>query len=941
MITQSFPDVYSTPVRIQAKRPNTNKRYKHYTQTHFTIGDEEQFEQYRAKIEIEKPNIKPNIDSNNLFPVLDFWDRYGIMEESVKNTFAYLFQKFKKGVLVQIRQGKVVRFLPFSNNFFTNEWHERVDVPEELLENDKILPVRYWYSNNGLFRYENPCNETDTGMCQMKHMFEYLCEEYPNQIPDIDFFVNRRDFPLLKRDLTEPYDNIWDSTEQPLVSHEYPLYVPILSSCTGEGFADIPIPTMDDWTRVMFKKNIHFAMSKRVIATQDEFKTPWNKKRELAVFRGSSTGIGYDEHTNIRIKLCRQFENHPYCNVGITSWNTRHRKISGDSKLHVPDTCGLSLSKSMTMEEQSTYKYIIHVQGHVQAFRLSIELAMNSVILLVESKYKLWYESLLKPWVHYVPVSSDLSDLDERIQWCLANDSECQKIAKQARLFYDTYLSKKGTLEYLKHILIECSQRYVRKPYLPKLSQKNLENHYIYKYLNNLNLESNHNRLDKYVNRTYQSLKRIQVLKYPKESKTIFENANTKIVLHGNYVFKQSKFTYKLEHEQFVGLFGVNSILKHIPNFVYTIPQPIYNKGLYLEHIGGHTLFEYIKSRDFNVNHWIFYMMQIFLSLSVGQRICFFNHNDLCSWNIILSQQSSEQVIDYLVDVNQVYRVYTTVIPVLIDFDKAHIIHHLQSMSSIYPYQTYQDCICLIVNSIYNIMKFQRLSSEDEKKILFLFRQTLCDSIYCPPETVQTPNDLYQFLEEGHKYAHMMFSNKGKLQERTPMDAFKVFKNVFKPTYIGTKNILNFVEDSEMIEYRNLGNGNIDSKCLERIDQLNIHPFLKLYFYQLQHDPLNIPERWFEPVERPEYTLEQLILPILPDIENLKQATNELYDLPYHYLEHLNRLIELAHNGGPYMLKTNERKTLITYLQNYLKDRKKIYTYSTYLTKFKLTRNIL
>jgi hypothetical protein len=936
MITQSFPDTYTTPVRIQAKRPNTNKRYKHFTQTHFTIGDEEQFEQFRLKTEFERVVREPLQPLNTFLP---YWDHYGINEESVKHTFAYLFQKFKKGIFIQIRQGKV-RFLPFSHTFFTNEWHHRITVPEELTKDSKVLPVRYWYANNGLFRYENPCNETDTGMCQMKHMFETLCQEYPNEIPDIDFFVNRRDFPLLKRDLTEPYHHIWDSHEQPLVSHSYPLYAPILSSCTAEGFVDIPIPTMDDWTRIMFKEHTHFAMSNRVIATHDQFKTPWNKKKEMAVFRGSTTGIGYDEETNPRIKLCKQFQQHPYCNVGITSWNTRLRKVSGDSKLHTPDTTQLSLSKSMTLEEQSTYKYIIHVQGHVQAFRLSIELAMGSVILLVHTDYKLWYEPLLEPWEHYVPVSADLSDLDERIQWCIEHDKECQKIAKQAREFYDRYLTKKGCLEYLKQTLIECSQRYTRKPYLPKLSQRHLQNHYIHSFLSSYTFPSS----EPTSTRSYQSLKHLRVSKYSKYSHTIFENNNTKIVECGSYVYKQSKFSYKLEHEQFVGLFGTNSILKHIPNFVYTLPYSMHNRGIYLEYIQGPTLFDYIKCRNFNLNQWMFYMIQVFLSLSVGQRICFFNHNDLCSWNIILSCYSEEKVYDYLVDLNQVYRVYTTCIPILIDFDKAHIVYNLQSMTAIYPYQTYQDCICLIVNCVYNIMKFQRLSQEDERKLLYLFRQTICDPIYCPVETVQTPMDMYQFLEHAHKYAHLTFSNKGNLQKRTPMDAFKVFKNIYKPNYpsfadpiFKHKNnelkVLNLVEHTDSVEYRHLGLNNFNSVHAKTIEQLNLHPFLKLYYYQLYYTPNH--EIYQEPIEREEYALATLNLPIV------QQITDELYDLPGHYLDYLNILLELVHNGGPYALNPNERVSLAKWIQNYLKDRENIYTYSKHLLKFKLIRNIL
>ncbi len=71
----------------------------------------------------------------------------------------------------------------------------------------------------------------------------------------------------------------------------------------------------------------------------------------------------------------------------------------------------------LTPEEQSKYKYIINIDGHVSAFRLSLEMSMGCCILLVKSTipnetfgWKMWFSHLLKPYIHYVPVKSDLSD---------------------------------------------------------------------------------------------------------------------------------------------------------------------------------------------------------------------------------------------------------------------------------------------------------------------------------------------------------------------------------------------------------------------------------------------------------------------------------------------------------------------------------------------------
>ena len=49
----------------------------------------------------------------------------------------------------------------------------------------------------------------------------------------------------------------------------------------------------------------------------------------------------------------------------------------------------------MNLEEQSKHKYILNIDGHVKAFRLGNELRMGSVILLVDSPYRLWFQDKL------------------------------------------------------------------------------------------------------------------------------------------------------------------------------------------------------------------------------------------------------------------------------------------------------------------------------------------------------------------------------------------------------------------------------------------------------------------------------------------------------------------------------------------------------------------
>jgi hypothetical protein len=424
---QKRPDFYPSKLECEKSKQatkQTNPRYKRFCQTHFTAGDEEQFETYRDATTSRVP-IHDISTSDNVFDDLSFdvWEKYkGIGADAVTNTFRYMFHKFKKGIFVKIVDNKVRVFLPFSKAHYVNEWSHKIHVDRSRYSSVKDFvrvlttaegyrfdpravndDISQWYGNNCLVRYEYPPAEGDTNTGSVKDMLDVLCRD--REIPDIEFFLNRRDFPVLTRDGTEPYNNIWDSMEQPLVSHRYTKYAPILSMSVTSRYADIPIPTCDDWARVQNPEGKWFPKLCRDYP--DTFDTPWENKVPTAVFRGGSTGCGVTIETNPRLRLVsmsvtqpESADGVPYLDAGITNWNLRARKIQGEPYLTTinPEDLGFGLAPPMSPEQQSQHKYIVNVDGHVTAFRLSLELNMGSVILLVDSPWKIWYSKMLEPY---------------------------------------------------------------------------------------------------------------------------------------------------------------------------------------------------------------------------------------------------------------------------------------------------------------------------------------------------------------------------------------------------------------------------------------------------------------------------------------------------------------------------------------------------------------
>ena len=117
---------------------NTNPRYKHFTQSHYTAGDIEQFlTKYNYNYKQASHNVNM-INTDNIYHNSNI--KYNkelysnISHIDIINTFYYLFEKFKKGIYIRIRNNKLVLFLPFSNANYINEWSKHIAVDGNIYD---------------------------------------------------------------------------------------------------------------------------------------------------------------------------------------------------------------------------------------------------------------------------------------------------------------------------------------------------------------------------------------------------------------------------------------------------------------------------------------------------------------------------------------------------------------------------------------------------------------------------------------------------------------------------------------------------------------------------------------------------------------------------------------------------------------------------------------
>ena len=376
----------------------------------------------------------------------DFYRKAKHISPLAIKTFQYMFYIFKKGIYINIKDSRL-EFIPFCNVHYINDWHSKITVPEEIYSKYQwVSQPHTWHANNGIFQFQSRKYEYMNGVAALRDMFSNAVKN--ETLPDFEGFINKRDHPILRVDRMRAYDYI----EPNIPMDDMGDYSPILSMCSGEQYSDIAIPTWQDWANVTTK---HFPKCRRIVQEYLAFE---DKIYNKAVFRGSSTGF-YTTEANPRIRAALLSKERPdLLDAGITYWNERPRIHPTTQEVvwfeqELIDRVGLV--EEYSLSEQVKFAYLLNIDGHTSAFRLVTELGTGSVVLLVESRYKLWIHHYLKPMIHYIPIKQDLSDLFERIEFCNENPDLCSKISENALKVYREHANREGIWHHLKVHLIQ------------------------------------------------------------------------------------------------------------------------------------------------------------------------------------------------------------------------------------------------------------------------------------------------------------------------------------------------------------------------------------------------------------------------------------------------------------------------------------------------------
>lgn len=99
------------------------------------------------------------------------------------------------------------------------------------------------------------------------------------------------------------------------------------------------------------------------------------------------------------------------------------------------------LAPSASYEEHMRHKYLPVLDGIMCTYPgYQWRLLSGCLTLKQESDQIQWFYGALQPFVHYVPIANDMSNLIDQITWAEENDALCAKIANNAQEFVHSHL---------------------------------------------------------------------------------------------------------------------------------------------------------------------------------------------------------------------------------------------------------------------------------------------------------------------------------------------------------------------------------------------------------------------------------------------------------------------------------------------------------------------
>lgn len=253
--------------------------------------------------------------------------------------------------------------------------------------------ISYYYEGNSKLRLEPLLRE-----------LEEIASSQPNSIPDGNYFVSL-------------HDGIQQAASLPLIA-----FAANNNLVNAKKIILIP-----DYTAIQGYENIFKQIDKQ------SAKYPWKDRIPKIFWRGATTGATKyitDVHQFSRGKFLELAKQHKFVDAGFTTYT---KNITTALRKQLQDN--FILHKNIPPQEAIAYKYLLDIDGNSCSYsRMAWILYSRSLLLKQTSDNMQWYYPHLKPYIHYVPLNNDFSDIEQKFAWIQQHPLSSITMASNARI---------------------------------------------------------------------------------------------------------------------------------------------------------------------------------------------------------------------------------------------------------------------------------------------------------------------------------------------------------------------------------------------------------------------------------------------------------------------------------------------------------------------------
>ncbi len=187
---------------------------------------------------------------------------------------------------------------------------------------------------------------------------------------------------------------------------------------------------------------------------------PFEQRRAVIKWRGSLRSWQYPNLENYRrfpryrlLKLSTQYPD--IVDARLTNHGFRDNASAAGLSERLKQEFG-SPVEGLPAEAFVAYKYLVSVDGVGAAWKRVATILASGSVLLLHHRWTQFFNPALKPWVHYVPLKYDLSDLVERYEWLEAHPAQAQAVAENGLRVARAVLHPAALETYFAAVVNQC-----------------------------------------------------------------------------------------------------------------------------------------------------------------------------------------------------------------------------------------------------------------------------------------------------------------------------------------------------------------------------------------------------------------------------------------------------------------------------------------------------